>query len=48
MSSITQKGKPSDHGPVSTANASNSQVSAPPSTTSGIIHFLNFLHPREF
>ncbi|XP_047053794.1 N-terminal kinase-like protein [Lolium rigidum] len=34
MSSITQKGRPSDHGPVSTANASNSQVSASPSGTS--------------
>ncbi|KAM0847909.1 hypothetical protein ACQ4PT_054729 [Festuca glaucescens] len=34
MSSITQKGRHSDHGPVSTANASNSQVSASPSATS--------------
>lgn len=35
MSSITQKGKPSDHGPISTANASNSQVSATSTATSG-------------
>ncbi|CAD6229331.1 unnamed protein product [Miscanthus lutarioriparius] len=27
MSSVTQKGKPSDHAPISTANASNSQAS---------------------
>uniref|UniRef100_A0A0A9DUU6 Pco102994b n=1 Tax=Arundo donax TaxID=35708 RepID=A0A0A9DUU6_ARUDO len=33
MSSLTQKGKPSDHGPVSTANASNSQVSASSAAT---------------
>ncbi|GJN17333.1 hypothetical protein PR202_gb04391 [Eleusine coracana subsp. coracana] len=32
MSSLTQKGKPSDHGPISTANTS-SQVSASPATT---------------
>jgi SCY1-like protein 1 len=38
MSSITQKGKPSDHGPVSTANANNTQVSAPPSATSADTH----------
>uniref|UniRef100_A0A0A8ZV34 Pco102994b n=1 Tax=Arundo donax TaxID=35708 RepID=A0A0A8ZV34_ARUDO len=33
MGSLTQKGKPSDHGPVSTANASNSQVSASSAAT---------------
>jgi hypothetical protein len=32
MSSLTQKGKPSDHGLVSTANTS-SQISASPATT---------------
>ncbi|RCV27889.1 hypothetical protein SETIT_5G361100v2 [Setaria italica] len=36
MSSITQKGKPSDHGSISTANASNSQVSATSAATPGI------------
>ncbi|CAL4946827.1 unnamed protein product [Urochloa decumbens] len=35
MSSITQKGKPSDHGSISTANASNSQVSATSAATPG-------------
>ncbi|BAD73564.1 putative kinase-like protein splice variant 1 [Oryza sativa Japonica Group] len=34
MSSLTQKGKGSDHGPVSSANASNSQISATSSVTS--------------
>ncbi|KAJ1285966.1 hypothetical protein BS78_03G317800 [Paspalum vaginatum] len=33
MSSITQKGKPSDHGSISTSNASNSQVSAASTAT---------------
>ncbi|KAG2601581.1 probable inactive serine/threonine-protein kinase scy1 isoform X2 [Panicum virgatum] len=35
MSSITQKGKSSDHGSISTANASNSQVSATSAATPG-------------
>ncbi|CAL4960735.1 unnamed protein product [Urochloa decumbens] len=35
MSSITQKGKASDHGSISTANASNSQVSATSAATPG-------------
>jgi len=35
MSSITQKGKPSDHGSISTTNASNSQVSATSAATPG-------------
>jgi SCY1-like protein 1 len=38
MGSITQKGKPSDHGSISTANASNSQVSA--TATPGIGNFI--------
>jgi SCY1-like protein 1 len=46
MSSITQKGRPSDHGQLSTANASNSQVSAPPSATSGISRLLNCFNPQ--
>ena len=36
MGSITQKGKPSDHGSISTANASNSQASATSAATPGI------------
>jgi len=39
MSSITQKGKPSDHGSISTANASNSQVSATSAANPGIGNF---------
>jgi SCY1-like protein 1 len=43
MSSLTQKGKGSDHGPVSSANASNSQISATSSVTSGIRLFFKLL-----
>ncbi|KAL6616301.1 hypothetical protein ACP70R_038571 [Stipagrostis hirtigluma subsp. patula] len=35
MSSLTQKGKASDHGPVSTANSNNSQISASSAATPG-------------
>nr|CAB3474635.1 unnamed protein product [Digitaria exilis] len=35
MSSITQKGKPADHGSISAVNASNSQVSATAAATPG-------------
>jgi hypothetical protein len=36
MSSVTQKGKPSDHAPISTANANNSQASTTSTATPGI------------
>jgi SCY1-like protein 1 len=36
MSSVTQKGKPSDHAPISTANANNSQASTALTAAPGI------------
>lgn len=36
MSSVTQKGKPSDHAPISTANASNSRASTTSTAAPGI------------
>jgi len=47
MSSVTQKGKPSDHAPISTANASNSQASTTSTAAPGIgnlIITIAFIH----